>query len=158
MNIELKGIKHYASMSEETYCYEAILYRDGKKVGRVSNRGHGGADDTGFSVDVYREIDAWCRANLPVNISSIDGAEDDTTLEEWCHDQVTDFLYRRDLKKALKKTVVRTSDGETYLMNVQWTEADAERIRAAIEKQMPGGTILNALPFEDALNLWRQQI
>ena len=158
MNIELKGIKHYASMSEETYCYEAILYRDGKKVGRVSNRGHGGADNTDFPVSVYQEIDLWCRANLPVNVSPIDGEEYHATLEEWCHDQVTDFLYRRDLKKALKKTVVRTSDGETYSMNVPWTEADAERIRAAIEKQMPEGVILNALPFEDALNLWRQQI
>ena len=35
--ISLKGIKVYEGMSEETHCFEANLYVDNKKLGRVSN-------------------------------------------------------------------------------------------------------------------------
>ena len=45
MKITLKNVKHYESMSEETDCFEASLYVDGKKVGRVSNRGTGSYKD-----------------------------------------------------------------------------------------------------------------
>ena len=43
MKIELKNLKHYPSMSEETTCFQASVYIDGKKAGDVKNDGHGGA-------------------------------------------------------------------------------------------------------------------
>ena len=45
MKIELKAIQYSAFASEETSCYQANLYVDGKKIGTVSNAGHGGCDD-----------------------------------------------------------------------------------------------------------------
>lgn len=36
MKYELKGIKYAAFSSEETACYQAGIYRDGRKVGEVS--------------------------------------------------------------------------------------------------------------------------
>ena len=33
MKLELKNIKYYASMSEETDCYEAMLYVEAKQRG-----------------------------------------------------------------------------------------------------------------------------
>ena len=44
MKLELKNIKHTAWASQETHCYQASLYVDGKPVAIVSNDGHGGAD------------------------------------------------------------------------------------------------------------------
>lgn len=42
--IQLKNVKYAAFASEETHCYEASVYFDNKKVGTVSNDGHGGCD------------------------------------------------------------------------------------------------------------------
>ena len=42
---ELKNLKIYESMSEETTCFSATLYLDGKKVGELANRGCGGAHE-----------------------------------------------------------------------------------------------------------------
>jgi hypothetical protein len=44
MKIELRKISFNERMSEETNCYAADLYVDGKKVGEVGNDGHGGCD------------------------------------------------------------------------------------------------------------------
>ena len=42
--IELKNISHYARGSEETPCYNATVYVNGKKTIEVGNDGHGGCD------------------------------------------------------------------------------------------------------------------
>ena len=41
MKLEMKNVKVYDSMSEETICFEGNLYADGRKVGRVENSGKG---------------------------------------------------------------------------------------------------------------------
>src|SRR6266403_3851269 len=43
--IELKKVHVDTRMSEETNCYSAELHINGKKVGVVSNHGHGGCDN-----------------------------------------------------------------------------------------------------------------
>ena len=44
MNLEMKSIKHSNFASQETYCYQAVVYLDGKPFADVSNDGHGGCD------------------------------------------------------------------------------------------------------------------
>ena len=41
-NFELKNVKYAAFASEETHCFEATLYVNGKRFCTVSNEGHGG--------------------------------------------------------------------------------------------------------------------
>ncbi len=45
MNVELKNVKINQAMSEETMCFSATVYVDGKKAGTAMNRGHGGSND-----------------------------------------------------------------------------------------------------------------
>ncbi len=59
MKIELKAIRYFSSMSEETNCYEAGLYVDGRKIGRVSNRGTGGGDDFHGTQRDFDAADEW---------------------------------------------------------------------------------------------------
>ena len=42
--LEIKGIKHAAFASQETHCFEGSLYLNNKRIGVVSNEGHGGCD------------------------------------------------------------------------------------------------------------------
>jgi hypothetical protein len=44
MEIELKNVKFYAAMTQETHCFRASLYLNGVRRGWVLNEGHGGAN------------------------------------------------------------------------------------------------------------------
>ena len=45
MKVELKNLKINKRLSEETTCFSATLYVEGKKVAEVTNRGCGGNND-----------------------------------------------------------------------------------------------------------------
>ncbi len=49
MKLQLKKIKIYDELSEETICFTAELYADGKKVATVENDGRGGSTDVYFT-------------------------------------------------------------------------------------------------------------
>lgn len=49
MNLSLKKVKYYAELSEETPCYTAELYMDGKKVATIKNDGRGGSTDVHYT-------------------------------------------------------------------------------------------------------------
>jgi hypothetical protein len=67
MNITLKNIKYVAALSEETPCYTAAVYIDGKKAGTVSNRGHGGPDEVNIDdKDLDRQLQEFIKQQPPV--------------------------------------------------------------------------------------------
>lgn len=55
MKIELKKISFNDRMSDETNCFVADLWINGKKVGEASNEGHGGCTDYGSSTPEGRK-------------------------------------------------------------------------------------------------------
>mgnify|MGYP003301036993 FL=1 len=68
MKLELKSIKHAQWKSEETQCYDAKLYVDGKPFALVGNHGQGGADteyqDPRFKGDYSAKrnaVEQYCR-------------------------------------------------------------------------------------------------
>ena len=105
MKIEIKNVKHFESLSEETFCFNANLYVDGKKVGAVSNRGHGGCHEYDFDMKTQEELDLWCKENLP-KWSMDDDQEYETDLEMHISNLVADFLDTKHIKKLLKNSVV----------------------------------------------------
>ena len=155
MKLELKNIKHTAWASEETHCYQASLYVDGKPVAIVSNDGHGGCDrdyahpkfNDAFSVycDKMLAVHAYFKS-LPNTPSEwcADGLPQE--LEFWCADQVNDWLSARELKKKLKKE---------FLFQF------ADKVGVFAHKTRPSliadkATILNDLPFDEALAIWKE--
>ncbi len=155
MKLELKNIKHTAWASQETHCYQASLYVDGDPVAIVSNDGHGGADRyydhpkfKGFGevawYDKMQEVheyfkslpnipSEWCADGLPQK------------LEYWCAEQVDDWLSARELKSRLKK---------------QFLFQFADKVGVFAHKTRPSrahkATILNDLPFDEALSIWKE--
>ena len=58
--LEVKNISHYERGTEETPCYNATVYINGKKAIEVSNDGHGGCDDYYKNYnDAKRDADEW---------------------------------------------------------------------------------------------------
>jgi hypothetical protein len=124
MKLELKNIKHTAWASEETHCYQASLYVDGKPVAIVSNDGHGAADRD-YPHPKFKGMEQC--------------------LEFWCCDQVNDWLSARELKSKLKKE---------FLFQF------ADKVGVFAHKTRPSrahkATILNDLPFDEALSIWKE--
>ena len=164
MRITLKNIKHSAFASQGTLCYEASLYFDGKKVGTVSNGGHGGCDDV-YYLDRRDEgaVEAYIKT-LPqrTHESESDGhpvkISGDTTLETVCGELVNDWLVSKDLKAILRKKVLALKDdGKLYTYKV--IEPDKERVTRSAERVAKFENtvkVLNLLPFDEALKLYKE--
>ena len=144
MKLELKNIKHTAWASEETHCYQASLYVDGKPVATVSNDGHGGADRYyDHPKCVYSGRSAWCDKMQEVH-EYFKSLPNTHSLEFWCADQVNDWLSARELKKNLKKSYVyHFADGAGMF---------AHKLRPASTVAV----VLNDMPFADALAIWKE--
>jgi len=162
--IQLKNIKYAAFASEETHCYEASVYFDGKKVGTVSNDGHGGGD-----YEYPTDKAAWAKLNayiktLPETVTTMPDHKDPSkffsyaeSLEGVCHELVNEFLIARDLKRALSKKVLFQKIGNDSLFETKaapkgrlsdWIDQIAAREDTA--------EVLNLLPIEKALEIYAE--
>lgn len=67
MKLGLRKVKVYDELSEETICFTADLYADGKKVATVKNDGRGGSTDVyfteGWNSDVAKKIAQLAKEN-----------------------------------------------------------------------------------------------
>ncbi len=119
---ELKNVKYAEFASEETSCYEASLYMDGKKIAVVSNDGHGGCDmqHPVNGADI-REINDLVKRTFPRWGTDLDttgwadpgdGNGFETDLEMVCADLLERWLTLRDLKRAMKRKVLYVENGK----------------------------------------------
>jgi hypothetical protein len=161
MKIELRSIRVHIGLSEETYAYTATLYVNGKKAVEVSNQGHGGCDHQHSinGADVAA-IDNWCERNLPKWGSEFDDEGDihDTTLEMWCSGQVALHLTRQDMKRVLKRHPVFIKEGTHGLFEMKFKGVRSydPRMAKIVRDRHPTATILNELPEDAALGLYRE--
>jgi hypothetical protein len=104
MKIELKNIKHSEFASQETNCFAADIYVDGKKVGYCKNDGCGGNTYThnwdAKTLSKFREVEKYCESLPPIEIDvNGDAFSIKSNLEN-----VVDELFEKWLKeKSLKK-------------------------------------------------------
>ena len=128
MKLELRNIKVYERMSEETTAFTADIFVDGKKVGHTKNEGIGGP--TGYNAYAGKRIQltaavAYClllpekkypMGNKTLTIKS--------NLENWIDDQVEEFLKgkaKTDFQKKIKRAC------ETAIV---WGLPDSENVSA----------------------------
>jgi len=168
MKLQLKAIKHTEWASEETHCYQASLYIDGKPVAIVSNDGHGGCDrdydHPKFKGDyraTMKEVHEYFKSlpNEPSEWSEDGFAQ---SLEGWCGDQVNEFLSSRELKRKFKSHVLvqlKYKEGIFQIANnsnMATRHPTVTKGEWIIDKQA-GETrrILNDMPFDEALAIWK---
>jgi len=105
MKIELKKISFNERMSEETNCFVADLYINGKKVGYVKNDGRGGCTDYhGDSKEsnvLIREAEEYCKTLPKVKVEK-HNFEYQPTLESMIDDQFENYLKAKEEKKVQK--------------------------------------------------------
>ena len=170
--LELKNIKYFESMSEETPCYDATVYVNGKRAIRVSNRGCGACD----SQDVYPQfLDEWIEKAEGKKLletlneycfktfgtEKTDWGEIEYDLEHWCQKQLFINQDRKLLKRKMKNNVMffenkeDLSEGQYYMIKIQ---NNVMGLIAYIKDKYPQSIILNDMPFDKALKTFRKEI
>jgi hypothetical protein len=161
MKIELKSIKYAKFASEETNCYKAAIYIDGKRVGDVSNDGRGGCDNVN-PWTVAKIIDEYAKTLPKIICDWIDPktnlpAEIEQTHETIFGDLINDWLIDKDLKKLLGSKVVYTKeDGKLYgTVLLKPLELASKLAQSDLTERLSAKLILNQLPYSHALQIFK---
>ena len=166
--IEMKNISYYKRGSEETPCYNATVYINGKKAIEVSNDGHGGCDrqhtypQCAFNL---REINDWCINTFGKSTWEYNGKtySTDLDLEHYCHDELYNWLDAKELKKELKKNYVcvekdKVKDEEFLVTWKRKGNHTDDYFKNFLKTDYPHmvDKCLNFLPFDQALKLFKE--
>lgn len=154
MEIELKKIKVFDEMSDETTCFCADVWIDGKFEGRVQNSGRGGCNDYAPH-SLAKTLGEHAKTLGPVEFAG-------TKLDRDADMVVSELLEAHRLRKELRRRLifVEKSSGKLRetkvfkaavladLLKPENRETTKARLGGDVEK------ILNLMPFECALKLW----
>lgn len=107
MKIEIKNVKIHDELSDETTCFSATLYINGKRAAAVTNRGGGGPHEYGFKDrKLETEFFAWAEAqSAEYDIEKADQLVDDL---------IHKFDERRLYRGTCRRTTLFKLKGEAY--------------------------------------------
>jgi hypothetical protein len=107
MEYTIKNVKSFQGL--EGHGFSCTLYRDGKKIGTVTDSAQGGMIDFFITKEEQEILDNYCKqfpANTDYGITTpYDG-------ENLICKLVDDFEYVRDVKRGCKTKVIFTVDGD----------------------------------------------
>ena len=154
--IELKNLKHSDFASQETYCFEASVYIDGKKAGTVSNQGCGGCHsyhpNTLYPL-LKAEADKLPPEQWDLGGQSLTITPDaDTIISEL----VTEALQAKDLKSGMRRRILFIGEGGSVYETKPMAAAElAKQLQKPnLHEVLKTKTILNLLPFPEALSIY----
>lgn len=156
MNFELRNIKHSAFASHETHCFEATVYIDGKRAGTVRNDGHGGPDDW-HPWELKARVDAYA-STLPAIVEA-----GGTHVEAFLRDaeflvceKVNEYLAARELSRKMARNLVFHHAGQVWCITHAKHANLRPKQKALVLDRYPGAVILNDLPRDEAIALYRR--
>ena len=153
MKIELKNIKHFAQMSEETHCYNASLYVDRKYVCEVGNRGHGGCDEinpTKRSPANWQDIVKTANNYFAEQEIETEFGTLNNSLEIECGELVNKWLEKKEIKRICKTIAFVKPDtpkGSYFKVNMKPTDENIAKLRNRPDWD-DSWKILNEMPIE----------
>jgi hypothetical protein len=128
MKIELKQVKYYERLSEETNCFSAFVYVDGIKCASAENRGVGGMTDI-WPLDIkYKELvkqaEEFCKTLPPYVFSDGDTMpyKLDTLVDELFEKHLDEKYKEKHAKKMQKlfnDAIVIGNDMEYFSLRLE---------------------------------------
>lgn len=103
MKIELKKIKTNLALSQETICFSADVYVEGKLMGHAMNHGHGGESEVRVvNRELFEKVQAYIKTLPKVKVTNPD-MELEKNLDWIMADLVQDHFKAKEDAKFLKK-------------------------------------------------------
>jgi len=165
MKLELKKIKYCKWMSEETHCYNAIVYVDDKAMIEVSNEGHGGGNSEWaikpFTQQDVDKVNAWCEKNLP-KWKGFEDKEYNTDLEMWCGEEMnkylTDKYLKSDFKKDIKSKILFVENKGLRQITFKKCKTLTDAHFNYFKSKHPNISALNFMPQDKAFKIYAQHM
>ena len=156
MDLVLKGLKTAKFASDETLCFAATLWVDGKRLCTVENDGHGGGDYIhpvkGRTYDEINEVQGWLAENAPpLDMSKYGHENKPCDIELWVSRECSRQDDIRWVKSQLRtRTIVKDTDGNLLELKRKRSELPDGVIDKWIAE---GKAVLNDMPIEEAVSL-----
>ena len=173
--ITLKSIKYTAWASQETHCFQAVIYLDGKRALNVENDGRGACNNywgiknqtkseelemltkcTKYGADFIKENRDL---TMEVDGETIDLSDmPDSELLDWLiTDLVNEHLCLKEMKRCLKSKIT-LFDGEDKKIYTFKSKPTPEAMSACkkANSDKDHWVYLNDLSEQEALKLWRK--
>ena len=149
--LELKNIKYFASGSEETPCYNADIFINGKKAIHVSNHGYGACDDHyPFKPFTYKDV-----KDLEKYLAKLE--EDDfEPIDSWCHDRLYEYLDQKKLKRDLKAKFICIDKVKNELYAYKKNGSTLASFGRFFKENHPNDECLNVMTFHDACKIFNE--
>lgn len=166
MKVQVKNIKVARFASEDSLCFQASIYIDGKRVGVASDQGMGG----GMMIDIegtqeheraiIKQLHEHAKATMPVFDCMAEWGIPGTmepTAETLLDDLVQKFLTTKELKQKLSKSLLYLENDKIYGFKLQGRSVEQIRELAyKAGKLTPDNIVLNNLNIDAAVELWEQ--
>ncbi len=157
--IELKNVKHMASLSHETHCFTATIYVNGKKAGTAENRGNGGNTDIYWGDKQLRDKARQYIATLPTRHYGDGEAVYSQIVDEeiYVDDLLQDWLVKKDYRRDIARRLMWIKDGAVYQSKICSKETIAAAIRDSEKVLETTGAqvLLNCLDVEKGFEQFR---
>jgi hypothetical protein len=180
--MELKNLSHNATFSEETHCFRASVYINGKRMFAVSNRGCGGANEYSPSdfktgKEAFEEAMSLAREearqytlkkielgeDLQWAIDAFGDGKSDELIDWLITDLINEQLTLKEMRKTLKKKVTvyePQSNDILHLGRDKPTDEILEKYKnhfatKSEEKNAKDWVWLNTIPEAEAYKYWR---
>lgn len=157
----IKTLKIAKFASEETLCFEAKI-DTGAGIIYAHNDGRGPTSLSTYENAAYGALQAYAETLPPFDFSKWWGGKEGDTLPKSAADAVDELVHdeldRRELKRNLKSAVLVHRDGQIYrwALRQRGRKFTHEQLAEAALKKTPDAVILNNLPMNKALGLWRK--
>ena len=157
MKLQLKNIKFYENLSEETNCFIADLFINGKKIAYVKNDGRGGSTDYGLynieSKEILRETELYFNSmpmkrneEFNINYQPTLESEIDELFEQWLKIKA-DKKFNKDMENGIlygtdKRFYYNIVSWNTPIKKMLMTDKGKEIIRNKISHIKQNGEIV----------------
>ena len=180
--MELKNLSHNASLSEETHCFRASVYINGKRMFTASNGGNGGSNfyspsDFGKGKEAFEEAMAIAREearqytlkkielgeDLQWAIDAFGDGKSDELIDWLITDLINEQLTLKEMRKVMKKKVIvydPKGNDILHLGREKPTDEILEKYKnhfatKSDEKNVKDWIWLNTIPEAEAYKYWR---
>lgn len=148
--LEVKGIQYAVGKSASSQNYSARIYVDGRPAFTATNDGHSKKDRIVAHEGVGRK-------EFGEMLDRAKQAAGDRDVGEFVRECVSDFRAKRNLQSSLSRRVIYTRPGESGLHRENLKGRD-EKSWKKVKRKVPDAVILNELPIDQALAIYRKEV
>lgn len=160
MKIEVRNVKHAPFASQETMCFQAAIYVDGKKIGAAENDGHGGCTMI-HPYSLVAQLNEYGKT-LPKRtyIAGDERHEYEQDAYSIIDDLVARWLDERAVKRMLNGKIAFTKKGQKGIWTLKVNKGDLPKHLAdplKLQSHLKDcDKILNLMSLAAAVALYRE--